>query len=414
MFSSSIVLFALIVPVATPPLLAAPAAGDWPQWRGPNRDGLSADTGLLKAWPSGGPRLVWKAEGLGVGYSSVAVAGGRIFTMGDGRGKSLIVALDLGGKKLWAAPVGATGGNTEGTRCTPTVAGDLVFGLGQFGDLVCAEAKTGKELWRRSLEKDFGGRVGGWNYSESPLADGDRLVCAPGGSSGTVVALERSTGKELWRSKDYSDRSEYTSMVKATLAGKPQYVHLSHKTLAGIDPETGAVLWRAPRRGETAVVPTPICHEDLVYVTSGYGVGCNLFRVAKDGDGLKAEEVYSRKDMVNHHGGVVLVGDHLYGYSDGKGWVCQDLETGTALWSEKGKHGKGSIAYADGMLYLRAEGGKGTVVLIEATPEGWREKGRFDQPSRSRDSSWAHPVVAGGRLYLRDMDVLLCYDVRQR
>jgi outer membrane protein assembly factor BamB len=400
----------LVLPLALSLLLPA-AAADWPQWRGPNRDGHSADANLLTQWPAGGPKLLWKTSGLGTGYSSVAVAGGRIITMGDLKDASFIIALDLDGKELWRAKVGKTGGNYAGTRCTPTIDGGLVYGLGQFGDLVCVEAKTGKERWRHNVDDELKGQVGGWNYSESPLVDGDRLVCAPGGRRGTVAAFDKQSGKLLWQTKDYTDSAEYTSIVAATIAGKKQYVHLSGDTLTGIDPESGAVLWKTERRGATATVPTPIVDGDRIYVTSGYGVGCNLFEVEKQGGDFKVTEVYKSKDMVNHHGGVVKVGPHLYGYSDGKGWVCQELATGKTVWREKQKLGKGSIAYADGKLFLRQEDGKGTVVLIEATPKGWVELGRFDQPNRSNQNSWAHPVVCGGRLYLRDMDVLLAYDV---
>lgn len=402
----------LTLGLASFPLLAAPA--DWPQWRGPGRDGHSADTNLLKTWPANGPRLLWKATGLGIGYSSLAVTGGKIYTLGDGKEKSHLIALNLEGKELWKSPVGKTGGNYSGTRATPTVAAGLVFGLGQFGDLVCLDATTGAEKWRRSLTTDFGGDVGGWNYSESPLVDGDRLLCAPGGKGGTVVALDRSTGSELWRSTKYTDRSEYSSIVAATLGGVKQYVHLTHKSLVGLDAVSGDVLWRTDRRGETAVIPTPIVHDDHVYVTSGYGVGCNLFKVTKADKTFGVEPVYANKDMVNHHGGVVKIGEHVYGYSDGKGWVCQDFASGKMLWREKDKLGKGSIAYADGMLYLREEDGEGRIVLIEASPEGWREQGRFDQPFRSKQNSWAHPVVTDGKLYLRDMDVLLCYAVKKK
>ncbi len=396
------------------PLLTSIGAADWPQWRGPNRDGLSADTGLLKAWPEGGPKLIWKAEGIGVGYSAVAVANGRIFTLGDQKDSSYIVALDLQGKELWRTKVGKTGGNYEGTRSTPTVDGHLVCGLGQFGDLVLVEAASGKELWRRNLDLDFGGQVGGWNYSESVLIDGKRVVCAPGGEKGTVLALDKATGELLWQTREYTDRSDYTSIVVAEIAGIRQYVHLSQKSLVGISPETGKVLWHTLRQGATAVIPTPIIAGDVVYVTSGYGVGCSLFQVSRQGDAFKVGEVYASKDMQNHHGGVVKVGEHLYGYSDGKGWVCQELRTGKTVWREKDRLGKGSISYADGFLYLRSEDGKGTVALIEATPAGWKEQGRFDQPLRSKKNSWASPVLAGGRLYLRDMDLLLAYEVAKK
>jgi outer membrane protein assembly factor BamB len=389
---------------------------DWPQWRGPNRDGVSTETGLLKAWPAGGPKLLWKATGIGGGFSSVAVVKGRIFTMGDNGDSSFVYALDAaGGKVVWSAKVGKPGGGGgyPGPRCTSTVDGDLVFALGQHGDLVCLDAATGQERWRKSLAKDFSGQVGGWEYSESPLVDGDKLVCTPGGDGGAVVALNKKTGDTLWRTKDFKDRAEYSSIVIAELGGTPQYVQFTGASVVGIGPDDGRLLWHATRHGSTAVIPTPICHENHVYVTSGYGIGCNLFKVSKAASGFNADQVYANKVMVNHHGGVVRVGDYLYGYSDGKGWVCQNFKTGEAVWEEKGKLGKGSLACADGHLYLRSESGKGTVLLIEASPQGFKEKGRFDQPERSQHNSWAHPVVANGKLYLRDQDILLCYDVKQ-
>ena len=390
---------------------SAAIAGDWPQWRGVGRDGHSTDTGLLKAWPKGGPKLVWKITGVGIGYSSLAVADGRIYTLGDGKDRSALVAMDLDGKRLWSTPIGKTGGNYAGTRSTPTVDGALVYALGQFGDLVCADAKTGAEKWRRNLEKEFAGQVGGWNYAESPLVDGNLLVCAPGGSRGAVVALDKMTGQAVWRTEDYKDHAEYTSIIAAEIGGQKQYVHFSDQNLVGISPDTGRVLWSVKRQGSTAVITTPIVADNMVYVTSGYGVGCNLFKISKSGSKFVAEQLYEGKDMVNHHGGVVKVGDYVYGYSDGKGWVCQEFKSGAMKWKSK-ELGKGSIAYADGMLYLRSEDGKGTVALVEATPDGWREKGRFDQPDRSGQNSWSHPVIANGRLYLRDMDVLLAYDVK--
>jgi outer membrane protein assembly factor BamB len=396
---------------------AASSAGDWPQWRGPKRDGVSTETGLLKTWPPKGPPLAWKATGVGAGYSSVSIADGRIFTMGDGPDSSFVHALDLNGKHLWSARLGKPGGGGgyAGPRGTPTIDGDLVFAIGQFGDLVCVEAATGKEQWRKNLQKNFGGRMmSGWGYAESPLVDGDRLVCTPGGSKGTIVALDKKTGATLWQSKDFTDAAAYASLISSDLGGKHQYIQLTDASVAGIAAENGQVLWKARRHGETAVVPTPILHENHVYVTSDYGVGCNLFKITSTGSELKAEEVYANKVMENHHGGVVLVGDYVYGYSEGKGWVCQRFETGKLVWGERGKLGKGSLVYAQGHLYLRSEADQGTVALIEATPQGYKEKGRFDQPNRSGQNSWAHPVVAHGKLYLRDQDLLLCYDVRQK
>jgi outer membrane protein assembly factor BamB len=291
------------------------------------------------------------------------------------------------------------------------VDGEQVYVLGQFGDLVCLETATGKEVWRRSLEKDFGGRCGGWNYSESPLVDGDRVVCTPGGEQGSIVALNKKSGALLWQSKGFTDAAEYSSVIAAQIGGVRQYVQLTGGNVVGVQADTGKVLWRAPRHGETATVPTPIFYEDNVYVSSGYGVGCNLFHIGKVGDSYKAEQVYANKVMVNHHGGVVRVGEYLYGYSDGKGWVCQELKTGRLVWNDESV-GKGSLTCADGHLYLRSEGAKGTIALVEAAPQGYRETGRFDQPDRSKENSWPHPVVSNGRLYVRDQDVLLCFKVR--
>jgi outer membrane protein assembly factor BamB len=411
------------------PLLAAVAAAcafspargaDWPQWRGPARDGISTETGLLKTWPAGGPRLVWRAGDLGGGYSGISVAAGRIYTMGDGADSSFLHALEEAtGKLIWSLKVGATGGRSDnrypGTRCTPTVDGNLVFTTGQWGDLVCAETASGREVWRRSLTKDLNGRMmSHWGYSESPLVDGDRLVCTPGGSGGTMVALNKKTGAVIWRTKDWTDRAAYSSIIVATLGGIRQYVQLTDAHVAGVNPADGKVLWKAPRAGRTAVIPTPIVEGNLVYVVSGYNVGCHLFQVDAADGRFSAREVYANKEIKNHHGGVLKIGPHLVGFSDNDGWVWQDLKTGAAVFkADLKKLGKGSLTAADGMLYLRAEGKTGTVVLLDAATPGWNEKGRFDQPQRSDKNSWPHPVIANGRLYLRDQDILLAYDVKR-
>jgi outer membrane protein assembly factor BamB len=396
-------------------LAGALSAADSPQWRGPKRDGQSPETDLLQHWPAAGPSLLWKTNGLGGGFSSVSVAADRIFTMGDRTDSAFVHALDLRGKPLWSAKVGKPGGGGgyPGPRCTPTVDGALVYALGQHGDLVCVESATGKEVWRKNLRKDFGGEVGGWGYSESPLVDREQLICTPGGGQGTLVALNKKTGAKTWQSHQWMDPAEYASPIVAEVGGKRQYIQLTGESVGGVAANSGKVLWRVSRRGSTAIIPTPIFHQDHVYVTSGYSVGCNLFAIRPAGDAFKAEEVYHNKVMVNHHGGVILVGEHLYGYSDGKGWVCQDFKSGEMVWSDKSL-GKGSIAYADGRLYLRSEGSKGTVALIEANPAGYKEHGRFDQPDRTEKESWPHPVIANGRLYLRDQDLLLCYDIKAK
>ncbi|MFI5380946.1 MAG: PQQ-binding-like beta-propeller repeat protein [Tepidisphaerales bacterium] len=393
----------------------APSKVDgWPQWRGPNRDDLSTETGLLKEWPAGGPTLVRKTTGVGIGYSGVAVTGGKIFTMGDIGNESHVMALsEADGKQIWSTKIGAPGhyGNYYGPRGTPTVDGDLVYALNQHGDLICVEAATGKEVWKKSLTKDFGGGTPGWGYAESPLVEGDVVMCTPGGRKGAVVALNKKTGATVWQSKEFTDGAHYSSLIIETLFGQRQVIQLTAASVAGVAVADGKLLWRANRTGKTAVVPTPICADNQVFVTSGYGVGCNAFKISKDGGAYNTAQVYANTNMANHHGGVILLDGFLYGHSDTKGWICQDFKTGEVVWSNKGVN-KGAIAYADGRFYIRSEGGKGTIALIEASSKAYVEHGRFDQPDRSDKNSWPHPVIVNGKMYIRDQDVLLCYDVK--
>jgi len=400
-------------------LTASLASGtDWPQWRGPLRDDISTETGLLQQWPAGGPALAWKTTDLGEGYSGVSVVKGKVYTMGDQGEASFLFALEAAtGKVIWSTKVGKSGGNYPGPRCTPTVDDDQVITLGQFGDLVCVSAADGKERWRHNLQNDFGGKMmSGWGYAESPVVEDGKVICTPGGMQGTMVALDKKTGAIVWHSKEWTDHASYSSIVMATINGVRQCVQLTDASVGGVAAQDGRLLWRAPRPGKTAVIPTPIVADNSVYVTSAYNIGCNLFKVDTDGTGtgFTARQVYSNKEMLNQHGGVVKVGDYLYGYSDGKGWTCQNFKTGEVVWQEKEKLSKGSLSCAGGMLYLRTESGPGTVVLLEPTPKGWTEKGRFDQPNRSDKNSWPHPVVSGGCLYLRDQGVLFCYDVKQK
>ena len=395
------------------------ANGDWPQWRGPLRDGKSTETGLLASWPAGGPPLLWTVRGLGDGYSGVSLQGEVVFTSGDVKEESFVIALKRSdGTRIWASKLGKGGapgwGGFAGPRCTPSIANGLVFAVGQFGDFVCLDATTGKELWHKNLSGDFGGSLPEWGFSESPLVDGDNVILTPGGEHGAVVALSQKTGDLVWRCEDFKDAAAYASLVPVEMGGVKQYVQLTQSHLAGINAASGKLIWLAPRKGETAVITTPVVEGDLVYATSGYGVGCNMFKVSHTGDAFSAEQIYANKVMANHHGGVIALKGYVYGYSEGKGWVCQDIKTGKAAWEEKGHLGKGSIAYAEGRFYLRQEDGKGTIALIGAEPTGYKEFGRFDQPERSEKNSWPHPVIAGGRLYIRDQGILLCYDIVKR
>jgi outer membrane protein assembly factor BamB len=392
---------------------AATPAVEWNQWRGPKRDGLSPDTGLLKQWPAGGQALAWKATGVGLGYSSVSFEGSRIFTMGQVDGRTCLLALNLAdGKILWKADVGGPGGTRgEGPRSTPATDGKLVVGLGQHGDLLCVNAADGKELWRKSFSKDFGGRMmSGWGFSESPLLDGDLVVCTPGGSKGTIAALKKSTGETVWQCAEVTDRAGYASVVPVEIGGVRQYLFFTDSNVGGIGAKDGKLLWRSERAGKTAIVDTPIYHDGIVFVSSAYGIGCHAFRVTASGGAFKSEPAYSGTQFSSHHGGAILVGEHVYGLGDGA-LKCVELKTGKVVWQDRSV-GKGSIAYADGLLVCRGE--KGSVALADASPAGYKEKGRFEQPDRSKEFAWAHPIVFGGKLYIRDQDVLLCYDVKAK
>ena len=412
----SITSIALFVGTAQPS-----GAADWPTWRGALRDGKSPDTGLIKKWPKGGPKLLWTFENAGKGYSSPALVGGKIYLTGSRGGKAELICLDSGGKELWSSPIGEdpekgySTGWGAGTRGAPTVSDGMVFAMSANGELGCFDAGDGKRIWSKDLVKDFGGGIPGWGYSESPLVDGDKVVVTPGGEQGAIVAMNKKTGKELWRSKDLKDGAQYSSLVAADVKGKRQYIQLFMNTLAGVDAENGDVLWTSPwREGRTAVIPTPVYHDGTVYMTSGYGSGSKLVRI----DGDKAEDVWQNKVMKNHHGGVVLVDGHIYGFSDGGGLICQELATGEQKWSQRGEGSqKGGVHYADGMLYCMDEEA-GSVFLAEANPEKYVEHGRFEIPRQTKlregtnGKIWAHPVVIGGRLYLRDQDLLFCYDVK--
>jgi outer membrane protein assembly factor BamB len=406
------------------------AAADWPQWRGPERAEISHDTGLRESWPKDGPPLVWPYRKAGFGYSGPAVVGTRLFLLGSDDKMEFVSAIDTRtGKQLWSTAIGPCFKHErgDGPRSTPTVDGELLFALGGQGELVCIETATGKMRWGVNLKNDLGGEMmSHWGYSESPLVDGGQVVCSPGGPRGALAALDKKTGKVIWRSEELKDKATYSSIIVAEVGGVRQYIQTvsardQEGAVVGVAAKDGRLLWRYRRDGyRTAVVPTPIFHDNYVYVTAGYGAGCDLIKLTPSKGGIKVERVYANKVMVNHHGGVVLLDGYVYGYSDGKGWVCQDFKTGKSVWEEKGKFGKGSLTYADGHLYCYSEK-DGTAVLIAATPAGWKESGRFRIPQHTTPKPkikgdapnvWTHPVVANGKLYLRDQDLLFCYDVK--
>ncbi len=393
-------------------------ADDWPQWRGPNRDGISTETGLLGTWPEAGPTVIWKAGGLGGGYSSPAIVGGKIFGTGYSNGEESVWALSLtDGKEIWKrsfAKVAEKYGDieySEGPRATPTVDGDFLYVLGAAGHLACVETADGKVLWTKNLVSDFGGEVmSDWGYAEAPLIEGDKILCTPGGKDGTVVALDRKTGSLIWQSNDLQDPAAYSSLVAAEIAGKKQAVVLTGASVAGIDVENGKVLWQIARKGKIAVVPTPIIHEDHVWVTSGYGVGSHQYKISASDGKFTAEEVYATRKLKNEFGGAIRVGDYVYA-SSGVAFICMDFKTGKVL-SKSRSIGGGGLLYADGRFYLRND--RGTLALIEADQENYTEKGKFEQSDRSENKTWPTPVIVDGRLYLRDQGTLLCYDIEKK
>lgn len=398
-------------------LFVAPIqAADWPQFRGPNRDDVSRERGLLQQWPEGGPPQKWLFREAGLGYSGVSVVGDTLYTMGargtaNGEQEFLIAVSVSTGKEKWATPIAPMLTNNwgNGPRGTPTVDGQQVYALSGRGTLVCARADSGDIVWKTTMQ-ELGGKQPNWGYCESVLIDGDKLVCTPGGSQGAIVALDKNSGKPIWQSGEFTEGAQYASIIAVDRGGRRQYVQLTQQKLAGVDAESGKLLWTSDFPGRTAVIPTPIHHEGHIYVTAGYGAGCKLVKLEADG----ASDVYENKVMKNHHGGVVLIGKHVYGHSDGPGWTCQDFFSGESVWNER-KLGKGSLTCADGKLYLFDER-KGEVVLIDASPEGWNERGRFtleplSQQRSGRGGIWTHPVVANGKLFLRDQELLFCFDI---
>jgi outer membrane protein assembly factor BamB len=388
--------------------LFAQTGGNWPQWRGPNRDGISKETGLLKQWPAVGPPLVWKAVGAGRGYSSMAVANGRLFTMGLRADREYVIAVDVAtGKEVWATPHGTAYRDSrgDGPRGTPTVDGNSLYALGGNGDLSCLDAKTGRIVWAINVLTKFGGENINWGISESPLVIDEKLLINAGGPGASIVALNKKDGSLIWKSQ--SDKAGYSSGMPVQIGNTMQVVFFTHRRAVGLDLKDGKLLWEYARpANDTANVATPVVRGNRVFISSDYGTGAGLVEIKADG---KALEVYFTKDMRNHHSSSILIGDYLYGFSSGI-LTAMRFDTGEVAWRDRSV-GKGSLVYADGSLYALSE--NGVVGLIEATPTGYREKGRFRIQQDSLPT-WTHPIIAGGRLYLRDQDTIYAYDVREK
>jgi outer membrane protein assembly factor BamB len=399
---------------------------DWPQWRGPQRDGVSKETGLLKQWPKEGPKLVWQVNDLGDGYSTPSVVGERIYLMSNqGMENEFVQARSTkDGKPIWTTRIGNVGNPNQNppypkARSTPTVDGKFIYALGSDGDIACLETETGKIRWQKNIRKEFGGQPGEWAYAESPLVDGDVVVVTPGGAEATIVALNKKTGALIWKSAvPDGDPAAYASAIVVQAGGRKQYVQSLTKGYVGVDAKTGQFLWRYK---EVAKGPaqyfTPVARGEYVY-GGALGVGGGMVRLKSASDGIAAEQVYFERGLPNGIGGAVLVGDHIYGTEVGQNLVSADFITGKVKWQDK-SFGWASLAYADGHLYLH--GINGDVALVEATPEAYREKGRFTPPAQPKkkqagpfpEGAFAYPVIANGRLYIRDLGTLWAYDIKQ-
>jgi outer membrane protein assembly factor BamB len=407
---------------------SAVLTSDWPQWRGPDRNGISQERGLLKQWPAEGPKLLWQVNDIGDGYSTPAVVGTRIYLMSNrGMENEFVQALSTqDGKPIWTTRVGNVGNPNQNppypkARSTPTVDGDFIYALGSDGDLACLETRSGKIRWQQSIRKEFGGQPGEWAYAESPLVDGDVVVVTPGGAQATIVALNKKTGAVIWKSAvPGGDPAGYASAIVVQAGGRKQYVQFLSKGIVGVDAKTGQFLWRyaEPAKGP-AQMWTPIARDGYVYGGAN-GVGGGLARLRLDGGGVAAEQVYFERGLPNGHGGAVLLGEYLYGTvaaMAGGELVAVEFTTGKVKWKAEST-GMGSVAYADGLLYLH--GVNGEVALVEATPEAYREKGRFTPPTQPKhkqagpfpEMAFAYPVIANGRLYIRDLGTLWAYDIK--
>ncbi|HYT77279.1 MAG TPA: PQQ-binding-like beta-propeller repeat protein [Vicinamibacterales bacterium] len=407
MKSAPSVVAALVVSV-----VAVGAAADWPQWQGPDRTGISKETGLLKQWPASGPPQVWTAADLGRGYGSMAVVGERVYVQGMKGGNSIVSALNRAdGKPAWSKALGPASDNDQGSgpRGTPTVDGDRLYVLTENGDLHCLKT-DGSAVWHRNILSDFRGRQLRWLISESPLVDGDAVIVSPGGNGAGMVKLDKMTGKTLWTSKDLSDPAGYSSPIVADVQGVRTYMTLTSNAGVGVRASDGKLMWHYERAANgTANITTPVFFDNKVFYTSAYDTGGGLVGLTAQNGAVTAKEIYFTRNMKNHHGGVVLVNGYLYGFNDSI-LTCLEFATGNPVWRDRSV-GKGSVAFADGNLYIQGE--NNVVGLAEASPAGYKEKGRFSIPDKGLPS-WAHPVVSGGRLYVRNQDTLAVYDIKAK
>jgi outer membrane protein assembly factor BamB len=386
---------------------------DWPQWRGPNRDGVSAEKGLLQDWPAGGPPLAWKASGAGEGYSSFAASNGRLYTLGARGGTEYVVAFEIAtGKRLWEVAHGRRFSNDRGggPRATPTIEGSMMYAYGASGDLSAIEigSATPRVVWTINVLKQFGGSNITWGLSESPLVLSDRILINAGAPNASIVALKKTDGSVIWKSQ--GDQAGYSSAVLHEAGGIREAIFFTGERALGVDVNTGKLLWSYGQvSNRTANIATPIVKGNRVFLSSGYGTGAALLELTPANGGITAREVYFTRQMKNHHASSVVIGEHLYGFDDAI-LKAMKFDSGQIAWQDRSV-GKGSLVFADNRLYLYSE--NGVVGLAEASPQAYKEHGRFQLKTGSLPT-WSHPIVSGGRLYLRDQDTIYAYDVKAK
>ena len=406
-------------------------AQDWPQWRGHNREGVSKETGLNLDWTSKKPALKWVFREAGFGYTAPTIVGTTLYSQGGSNGKDFAFALDVNtGAVKWKQDLGdefvdpQNRGN--GPRGSVTVDGDKLYLVRGGGQIHCLSASDGKMIWHKDFISDFGGRLmssPNWGFSESPLVDGNLVICTPGGANGNMVALNKNTGDLVWRCTEWTDNASFSSAIIAEVGGIRQYIQQSNKGVGGVSAKDGKLLWKIDNSSyRTAVIPTPIFNDNMVYVTNGYNGGCMGIQLTKEGEGIKADTIYKNRNMDNQHGGVVLINGYIYGHSDrpSDSWVCQNFKTGEIVWSRKHQDtdvGKGSLfAIGDSLVLFGLK--NGTLSVVAASPDGWKEFGKIEIPERIKDDQttdkelWSHPVIANGNLYLRDHNLLFCFDLK--
>lgn len=390
---------------------------EWPSFHGPDRSNKSPETGLLSEWPQKGPELLFTVSGLGEGYSSVSIAGGMIFTAGNVDKQPWVKAFDLNGNQLWKTPAGRSWSTTAsyassytGARGTPTYNDGVVYYLGEMGRLSAMEAATGNELWVKELSEEFDAPDTEYGYSESVYIDGDRLYVRPAGKKGYKVCLDKNDGSLIWANTEIPGVEGYSSPVVHDFGGYRQIVGASSAGYYGVDAATGKLLWLVDFINQHACnITDAVVSDEHVFVTSGYGRGSMMFRLNVSGDSIVPQKVWEFEPFDNHHGGVILHEGYLYGSgSQSKGWFCVDFLTGEQKWRATGE--EAAITFADGMLYILGQ--RGTMTLVRATPDKYEVAGSFRVPEGGKGMCWAHPVVCGGRLYIRHDDRLFVYDVK--